>query len=322
VVAPQPSEPLAEPKMSGIDPKKPRFAAVVPRRLAVDREGADLPGLVEDSDHKRVVKQALDWQMAAGQASFWEMGAHLQGIERDRVYALTGQMASAGEQLSLAYAAGCEGALWRDSRKEDSPDPVDEMCIRGMGEAQCLFVVGTGHALANVAVRALAVDPTRRVELGERLGRRSSLPSFDPFSNAKEDYVSMNRETCKAIESVATASGDPELSGLVLPVVEFGRGKSWRDLDERRGEDFHRWRPQTDGIAGVPRSTPWSGDDGVGMLTIGHPVYDDARGLAEETSRIATAAMLDVASAMEEFGDKWVPPGSSIRNGAAAGLKP
>ncbi len=44
------------------------------------------------------------------------------------------------------------------------------------------------------------------------------------------------------------------------------------------------------------------------------------RPTAEETARIATDAMLDIATAMEKFAERWVPPGSSMRNGLTADL--
>jgi len=184
--------------------------------------------------------------------------------------------------------------------------------MRAMAEAQCLFVMGAGHSFANVAVREIALDSKRRKALVEKLSI-SSKQTFAPFSNERWDYVSMNCKTCTAIEEVASEMGGSYLEEVIEPVVEFGMGKAWAKLDERRGEDFHRWRLQSDGIAGVPRRTPWSVKNGVGTLGIGSQSYDDARGLADEVSHVATEAMLELARAMEKFMNLWNHPGGEVR---------
>ena len=150
----------------------PDYALVgmAPRRLAVGTRRRRPPRSVANEEHERVARQALEWQQTAGHAVFWEVGATAQGSDEGRAYALAGQIASAGEQLALAHAAAVEVALWREFREKTDPDAEYEMCMRGMAEAQCLFVIGTGHALANVAVRALAISQALRLELTKRAG--------------------------------------------------------------------------------------------------------------------------------------------------------
>jgi hypothetical protein len=214
-------------------------------------------------------------------------------------------MASAGEQLGLAHAAAVEVALWREVRESAAPDPADEMCMRAMAEAQCLFVMGTGHALANLAVRALAHDRTLREELCRKLRRGRSRPTFDPFSQNRADWVSLNAETCNAVRAVAQASGAKGAVRLVEPVVDFGTGQAWKALQERRGEDFHRWRPQSHGVEGVPQTSPWQRGDRSRSLSISHPLYDETQGLADETARVASEAMLELARSMAAFMQAW-----------------
>ena len=86
----------------------PAVVGVAPMRLAVATRRRRLPASVADEEHERVAKQGLAWQQTAGHAVFWEVGATAQGADEGRAYALAGQMASAGEQLSLAHAAAVE----------------------------------------------------------------------------------------------------------------------------------------------------------------------------------------------------------------------
>ncbi len=41
-------------------------------------------------------------------------------------------------------------------------------------------------------------------------------------------------------------------------------------------------------------------------LGIGYPAYEEARGLAGETARLGTEAMVQLALAMERFMDRWL----------------
>lgn len=123
--------------------KRGVLVGVVPERLAIADE-RPLPESVNDDAHEQIAKQAIEWQGAAGKAQLWEAGAAGK-TEEGRPYELAGLMASAGEQLALAYAGAVEVALWQEVRQGSDPDPADEVSLRGMVESQCLFVMGTGH---------------------------------------------------------------------------------------------------------------------------------------------------------------------------------
>ena len=281
------------------------LGSMVPMRLAVGGTRKRLPKSVADENHERVAKQAGEWQQTAGNARSWELGAVVRGTDRDRCYELVGLMASAGEQLALAHAAAVEVALWRDVREKAEPDPAHEMSMRAMAEAQSLFVIGTGHGLANLTVRALCLDRKLRADLIKRFTHVGSSPNFGPFSEKPVDWLSMNAKTCKKIRAVAKASAAQEVIKLVEPVATLGKGQPWRDLVARRGEDFHRWRPQSHGIEGVPRTSPWKQKDKSQVLKLGHPPYEETAKRADETARVATEAMLELARSMEAFMDRW-----------------
>ena len=177
--------------------------------------------------------------------------------------------------------------------------------MRAMAEAQSLFVIGTGHGLANLTVRALCLDRKLRADLIKRFTHIGSSPNFGPFSEKPVDWLSMNAKTCKKIRAVAKASAAQEVIKLVEPVATLGKGQPWRNLVDRRGEDFHRWRPQSHGIEGVPRTSPWKQKDKSQVLKLGHSPYEETAKRADETARVATEAMLELARSMEAFMDRW-----------------
>lgn len=287
------------------------FSAVVPARLA-RAPIRELPAAVSDQAHLRVREQAMSWQQIAGHATFWEMAAH--EADEGFAYALAGQMASAGEQLALAYAAAVEVAIWQEPHQAEAPEVAREMGMRAMAEAQSLFVIGTGHALVNVAVRALSLRQDLKAEVIAMFFRGDMARALDPFSSGRSDWLSMNKPTCTKLRTVAERSSSQEIIDLIEPIVSYGLGQAWSQLAERRGEDFHRWRAQTHGIQGVPRRSPWQHDATSRSLGIGTPIYEDAKGLAAEVGRIASEAMLELADAMESFFGAW-PAASNVLGG-------
>ena len=124
----------------------------------------------------------------------------------------------------------------------------------------------------------------------------------------------MNKPTCKKLRKVAKLSNSAEIVGIVEPVLGYGLGRTWNELVERRGEDFHRWRPQTHGIQGVPRRSPWQHDATSRSLGIGTPIYNEADGLAQSVALLSDQAMLELADAMEAFYDPW-PAASNALGG-------
>jgi len=241
------------------------------------------------------------------------MGGAAQGAEEGRVYSLAGQMAAVGEQLGLARAAYIEVALWRWVRRNDKEeDPLHEMSMRAMAEAQCLFVIGAGHGLANVALYALALNSGLRAELGKEFGRGKSQPTFAPFSGDKPDWISMNAFTAKRLARVASKGKTPEVGALIKPVADFGRRRVWSDLTSRRGEDFHQWRLQSHGLAGVSKASPWQREGKTRSLGIGTHGYADARDLAETTADTAARGMFGLARAMESFQEGWIQASEAL----------
>jgi hypothetical protein len=254
----------------------------------------------------------MSWQQVAGHATFWEMAA--PEADEGYAYALAGQMGSAGEQLALAYAASVEVALWQENQPPDDPEVASEMGMRAMAEAQSLFVIGTGHAVVNVAVRALSLRQDLKTRLIQTFLSGNVAGTFDPFSSERSDWLSMNKPTCKNLRTVAELSNSQEILDLIEPVISYGLGQTWNELVERRGEDFHRWRPQTHGMQGVPRRSPWRHDATSRSLGIGTPTYEDAKGLAAEVGRLAGGAMLELAGSMESFYNAW-PAASNVLGG-------
>jgi hypothetical protein len=209
-----PSEQPAQTDHSGL------FVAVVPARLALAPR-RELRAGVSDEAHGRVREVAMSWQQVATHATFWEMATH--DADEGHAYALAGQMAAAGEQLALAYAGGVEVALWQENPDPDGVEVAREMGMRATAEAQSLFVIGTGHALVNVAVLALSLRQDLRAQLIATFFHGKVSVTFDPFSSLRFDWLSMNKPTCEKLRKIAEFSNSEEIVDLIEPVVQLER---------------------------------------------------------------------------------------------------
>src|SRR6266487_544464 len=102
-------------------------------------------------------------------ADFWELLA--PKVQHGRGHELAGLIADGGERLALALAAVTEAELWSIYR-QDVPSEIrqldemmkravkagNEMAHRAMAELAAYYLLATGHVLANVTARALALD--------------------------------------------------------------------------------------------------------------------------------------------------------------------
>jgi hypothetical protein len=206
-------------------------------------------------------------------AEFWEAASR----EKGRLYELAGYMAGAGEQLGLACLADHEFNQWASVDLSSAPSHekvAAEMAQRALAELESYYVIGVGHALANMTGRVLALDP----DLHEHLADAKYIKTtFTPFSNARQDWLSMNSNVACALQKAAAKSSIPSFACLADPAAELADSKPWREPDEVRGEHFHRWRSQSIGMTGAPKSSPWSLDSRTLSIGAGRMLGQDPR---------------------------------------------
>lgn len=163
----------------------------------------------------------------------------------------------------------------------------------------------------NVAVRILALSRRLREELAEH---KQWSAGFPPTSEAKKDWPQLSEQVVSRLRTVAEASSRDEVRSLIEPISTLQESRAWTELYERRGKDFHRWRPQSAGLAGVSQQTPWVLESpGRWRISQYKKVdYRDADRLAEEVSRIATNGMNAVGHAMQDFVARFAEASSAV----------
>jgi hypothetical protein len=288
--------------MTNSPEQEPRpVVAVIPGRLAASMSSEDVLAVRREEWWQTAERVASDWQSVSVYADFWEFGA--PAFEYGRAHELAGLIASSGEQLALALAALAETELWRAFREANPADATEqgkgngaaqEMCHRSMAELAAYYLLSTGHGLANITARTLALDRELHPHLLDALGTWCPVGSTDP-----KDWLSLNRDTAKALRRVARKSERPALQLVVEPISALLISDGWNDLDRHRGANYHRRRPQSAGLAGVPLTSPWVASGTVMSLNAPGREYTDGNGLAHDTSNLARRVLARLVATME-----------------------
>jgi hypothetical protein len=163
-----------------------------------------------------------------------------------------------------------------------------------MAELAAYHLLGIGHGLANITARALAMDPEVHPLLLDAVGTWCPPGSPEP-----RDWLSLNRDTVRALRRVARKTGKPSLQAVTEPVTGLVMDDSWNELDQLRGAHYHRRRPQSAGVAGVPMASPWAAS-GVAAMSLngGGREYTDGDGLAHDTSDLVRRVLAQLVATM------------------------
>jgi hypothetical protein len=231
------------------------------------------------TDPRREVEAtAMHWQShssrggAAGWASLHSLeaaGVQGRGILINRVVEIHGLAGSIGEQLTLAWAAEQDAQRFQDPEIERDPGHLEEiqtvqrMAVRALCEMSTHFLLGATHSLANLVLRvtlcnSLAADVINTPK------RNRKAQGFEPGTDLPSAWPTFSSSPAvelwaQGLPDAAEASGIESIEKLVSRLLSLQRDHRFRALDERRGLDYHRRRPQSVKHTS-PRTGIWSYD--------------------------------------------------------------
>lgn len=229
-------------------------------------------------------------------------------LAEDRWRQIGGLFGSISESISLAAACEIEVELNRRSVEDGSIPPAMIMAGRFFSESQGQTVLGIGHRLANVAVRVLALRWRDEVQTPALRGAAN-----DPWANDRDSWVSLNPRIARSLSEAAARIPHQSIHDLAAAISSLQASDEWRNLDDQRGEDFHRWRRETSVLAGVDATSGNVSEicDDAGNvigkqfhLGPGTP-YSEFVGIEEVVSASSHAAMLRVMRAVSDVVDAW-----------------
>jgi hypothetical protein len=243
-------------------------------------------GTPAGTDRRREVEDiAMRWQshssygLIAGlgsDASLVKAGAfNSDGRQMiNRVVEIHGVAGSIGEQLTLAWAAEQEVQRFQSPEIDRDVEHVDDirhaqrMAVRALCEMSTHFLLGATHGLANLILRVLLCNTRAAVKINTF--NRNKAQGFEPGSDLKQAWPTFSPTGdlwAKVLPAAADESGLKSLKDLVAQLNLLREDARFQALEERRGMDYHRHRPQS--LAHTsPRSGIWSTDTEQGISTM------------------------------------------------------
>lgn len=208
----------------------------------------------------------------------------------------------------MALAALAEAELWSCHRRSNPPDlesdegrvldAGQEMAQRAMAELASYYLLSVGHTAANVTARTLALDTARHPQLLDTLGSW-----FPVGSEESRDWLSLNQDTFRSLRRLAK-TGPAAIGEIAVPATTLLQSPEWQELSRLRGAHYHRRRPQSAGVMGVPLANPWTFGDGVAWMGLGASQYTDGDKLAMSITDLARRLSSVVASTLDDLRGK------------------
>jgi hypothetical protein len=223
----------------------------------------------------RIRDLAMHWQEMAGDGALSEL-ASMDGfagppdqLKLNYVNEITGLMGSAGEQLALAWTAEQDVQRWSQTRT--GRDKFHQRIgVRALAELSAHFCLGVTHNLGNTVLRVLLLNNDASDYLARKLGRGRKMFTYVPGSTVRDSWQTVSPSSGKFLlylQDAAKLTQAAPCEDLAEVVQELCADSRFIALDERRGMDFHRHRPQSLNT-GSPREGAWKNNQGEGWRSI------------------------------------------------------
>lgn len=246
--------------------------------------------------HPPAVATAMRWQNEGRRAEWSELHGMRAGLPQGRMAELFGRIASGGEQLGLSWTYQQELLRWHTPTVTDQDARV--LAARSLAEISGYYAISAGHGLMNVTLRTLLIHPGAAAEINQKQKRAKG---FVPFADNRFAWLALNETEATNLQMAANLTGDADAARLANIVADLTRDSRWMAVMDRRGTDFHRWRPQSvDG--GVATSNPWEPTpNGASVLR----VYGRSQHQIPDTTMLAREAC-EGLDALTEAMDDWL----------------
>ena len=103
------------------------------------------------------------------------------------------------------------------------------------------------------------------------------------------------------------------MQAIVGPATTLLQSPEWQEVSQLRGAHYHRRRPQSAGVMGVPLANPWILGDGVAHMNLGSGQYGDGDNLAVSMTDLARRLSSVVASVLDDLRDQVTAVAQAIQ---------
>ena len=210
----------------------------------------------------------------------------------NRILELHGLMGAIGEQAGLArtFELDAPGLVATGRRRDAAAQRVAQ---RAMAEAAGYYSLGAVHSLTNVVLRLLLLNDSAAAVI-EKAWPDSG--GFEPLSDDRRAWITLNRYSIRDLRRAERSSSNVFMSRCVEALRTLYRSSAFHDLDERRGMDYHRRRPQSVPHGSPRRKAVEVSPNSMTISVFGVALEPEAN--ADEVHRIVVAAMDQLKVAM------------------------
>lgn len=200
-----------------------------------------------------------------------------------------------GEQAGLCWTIEQDAQRFDSVRRKISAEH-HRLVMRALSEAAGHFLLGAAHSLGNLGLRLALLD----VQAGRAVSAARPKADFSPWTNDAQAWLSL-AQARELLTKAASVSANVPFGRIAAAVSALSVNQRYRDLNERRGMDYHRLRPQS-----VPHASPrngiWRSGDGIAVIDLPDAVIDPEAD-ADKIYRILVDAMEAVRSTMRVIRD-------------------
>ncbi|MDK9298025.1 hypothetical protein [Propionibacterium freudenreichii] len=151
------------------------------------------------------------------------------------------------------------------------------------------------HSLGNLVLRFMLLDSDSTSAFA-RAHRNYREADFAPHSDARQGWLTFNKTLVSELQAATRLSSSAALREMVIALDELRDSAGYRGLDDRRGMDYHRRRPQSVPHT-APRAGTWSEQNGHESIALVAPQLEPEARLPL-VHQAVEAALLEVAAAM------------------------
>lgn len=201
-------------------------------------------------------------------------------------------MGAIGEQLGVAYAFEQDVQRFT-ATAEGRPPEYQRMMQRALAEASGYYILGASHSLGNLIARLLLLNEAAAAVLTDKYADANGFP---PLSDEKEAWVSLGQTLSRALGKAGRDSGNDSMLAAVEAVRALERSAGFRNLEKRRGMDYHRRRPQSVEHASPRRPVIVREEHHTVMTSFGAQLEPEAD--ADEVHRVVIEALEELTTSM------------------------
>lgn len=240
----------------------PHTSAILARSLCWD--GSLVTAARPRSDRAYAQRESLAWQQLSQHGAAAEENAMPSPFRRtytvngkpievpkrarrlpppNRLLEVHGLAGAIGEQLGLAWTAEQDVQRLVATRADRVPEH-QRLVQRALAELSGHFVLGGGHSLANFTRRLLLLNQHAAAYLNTRKPFRAAN-GFPPGSDERSAWRTFNAALVDDLAVAAEESNNRFMVMSVTALSDLRQGEPFTQLDQRRGLDYHRRRPQS-----------------------------------------------------------------------------